>query len=240
MFRRSKVTKLKWLLVAVILLLLVLPLTVSAQEITVTDITPNTGSNTTADIHIYVSGDNFIAGNVVGLYLINDLESPTVSLPAFNLTVDSEELLECDIDLTNLGAFDIPAGIYYLSLDNGDESFIFPVEFTITSEAEPTPTETIPVCNNVTLLGINVEPNSTSWELSDGGYRWGVDYIWWNEEDCHANATYYRCLLPVTTVIPTLPIMPSTEVNLHPDLIGNYWWLGLIIIAVLYLLFKKS
>jgi hypothetical protein len=165
------------LLIAVILL--VLPLTVSAVDITVDSITPNTGVNTSAYVPVVITGDKFVDG---APYVVQIMEPDLMCGPIncysdlYDFVIVNETVITGYFDLTS-GEYGVPVGIYgvYISSENG--TYYKDDLFTVTSESEPTPTptptETIPVisCNDQTG---NISLNDSFITQSSIGWYWDI------------------------------------------------------------------
>jgi hypothetical protein len=250
------------LLIAVILL--VLPLTVSAVDITVDSITPNTGVNNTM-VHVTVTGTNFVSGNLVDIGIYNI--SYDAGASASNLTINSEIEAEADFDLS-VGDPIPQAGDYFVYFTGGDN---YDLIFTVTSESEPTPTptptETIPVisCNdqtgNISLNDSFITQSSIGWYWdiannitkisNDGLYVLNFD----NSSNSfigtgYAPSTYHRLKIyndteygelnctttGLTQEAQHLVINPSTDRKTDLSGLLGYWWIpaGVIILLLLF------
>jgi PKD repeat protein len=141
--------------------------------ITLTATDPTTAANNTI-IHINATGTNFTQGTVEGFGLYN--ESTSTGIIGTNVTVTSPTTLEADLDLTDGGAFDFPAGIYRSYI--GAEPEFFGPDFTVTAPAETPPEANFVVDNSSIpkLPGRSAQFNDTStgspdswtWSFGDG------------------------------------------------------------------------
>jgi len=149
--------------------------------ITVTGISPDTGSNTTAYLPVTITGTGFANDVTVsaGIFSLDSLR---------NFTVVSDTEITGDLNLVSDPP--IEAGvysIYVLVTDYGPVTLSD--AFTVTSSTPtptPTPTVTPYGCSNVTLHNVEIDENSTSWKSTCGNSMWGVDYE-------NSNVTYYQC-----------------------------------------------
>lgn len=126
--------KLNWLLLFILLGLLVVPLTVSGADITVTGISPDIGVKFIS-LHVTVTGTGFQSGVISG-GIYNESEDSPENFHNFTIVSDTE--ITGDLDWE----FSPPDGEYKVFL-NAEETYFTPENiFTVTSESEPTPTPT--------------------------------------------------------------------------------------------------
>jgi hypothetical protein len=143
------------LILIIAAILLVLPLTVSAEFITVDSITPNTDTNTSSVTSVTFTGTNFISGTdmpIVSGAIANDdfgLRYCT------DFVTNSEIEAVCNFDLTG-----IPAGEYFVFVNDQVEASYGFLPFTVTSESEPTPTPTPTETIRALIINPSVESES--------------------------------------------------------------------------------
>jgi hypothetical protein len=163
------------LILIIAAILLVLPLTVSAVDITVDSITPNMGVNTDNHVSLVITGTNFTGIDEAGLYNI----SMDYSAPPSNFNVVSDTEINVDVDLTSCGTFEVCQGeMVVYTYVNDPFSFIWypDITFTVTSESEPTPTPTPTETIRALIINPSVESESffcriiyTKWICDLGG-----------------------------------------------------------------------
>jgi hypothetical protein len=257
------------LILIIAAILLVLPLTVSAEFITVDSITPNTDTNTSSVTSVTFTGTNFISGTdmpIVSGAIANDdfgLRYCT------DFVTNSEIEAVCNFDLTG-----IPAGEYFVFVNDQVEASYGFLPFTVTSESEPTPTptptETIPVisCNdqtgNISLNDSFITQSSIGWYWdiannitkisNDGLYVLNFD----NSSNSfigtgYAPSTYHRLKIyndteygelnctttGLTQEAQHLVINPSTDRKTDLSGLLGYWWIPAGVIILLLLFGRK-
>jgi hypothetical protein len=162
------------LILIIAVILLVLPLTVSAVDITVDSITPNTGSNTSSYVPVTITGTNFINESAMACAIDNEITGFSTTCNNFNINSDTE--ITADINLfTGCDDSSCPVGEYTVKVYSEYGNFNGP-DFTVTSESAgeptPTPTETI----RALIINPSVESESiicriiyTKWICELGG-----------------------------------------------------------------------
>jgi hypothetical protein len=156
----------RWIAIVMvaIIALLVLPLTVSADDppfITVTGITPDTGYNTSTYLPVTITGTNFTTCAPVDSIEITPLHGNDINY--YNLSVNSETELTADLNIKDSDSYvNLPDGLssLYVSSNCNGASIADKDAFTIIAEPEPTPTPTTIVPTPTeTIPAVIIDPN---------------------------------------------------------------------------------